>query len=243
LPRYGVDDIAIGNISYQITGMPPFTDSPFATVGNDWSLPHSLLNERHLKELHNIAEKIGAKMSDGGWKGLFGIDVIYDEERDELKLIEINARQPASTTYESQLQTKFRGHLTSPRLRQAGGSVGSTIFEAHLAALLDLPTEVLLAHKNLGKGETKEGSTFPKNTIEINDGAQIVQRVTKTLTAQMVEMSHKIAALNKAGYTTIPYSNTKPNSDFIRIQSDKGLMEKDGKFNKRGFEIVEILEK
>ena len=49
--------IAIGNPSYQITGMPPLTDSPFATVGNDWSLPHTLLNERHLAEFRDIAEK------------------------------------------------------------------------------------------------------------------------------------------------------------------------------------------
>jgi hypothetical protein len=224
LSRSLSETIAIGNPSYQITGMPPLTDSPFATVGNDWSLPHTLLTERLLGELRGIAEKVGAKMSESGWKGLFGIDVIYDEEHDQLKLIEINARQPASITYESQLQTKFRGH----------GLVGSTIFEAHLAALTGLPLQ--------------------EKQIEINDGAQIIQRVTKTLVAQMLEMSRKalyemsswqekIANFNKAGYTTIPYSNTKPNSDFLRIQSDKGLMEKHGKFNERGEKIIEILEK
>ena len=206
----------IGNVSYQITGMPPLTDSPFATVGNDWSLPHSLLNNRHLDELRGIAEKIGKKMSDSGWKGLFGIDVIYDEERDQLKLIEINARQPASTTYESQLQARFRGHDIK----------GSTIFEAHLSALT---------------GSTR--SDLVQKQIELNDGAQLVQRVTKRLAAQMVEMSHKIADLNKAGYTIIPYSNTKPNSDFLRIQSDKGLMASHGKWNARGEKIIEILEK
>ena len=149
----------IGNVSYQITGMPPLTDSPFATVGNDWSLPHSLLNNRHLDELRGIAEKIGKKMSDSGWKGLFGIDVIYDEERDQFKLIEINARQPASTTYESQLQARFRGH----------GLVGATIFEAHLAALTGSTRSDLVQIK-VGPWQEKQ--------IEINDGAQIVQRVT-----------------------------------------------------------------
>jgi hypothetical protein len=224
----------IGNPSYQITGMPPLTDSPFATVGNDWSLPCTQLNERHLDELRGIAEKVGTKMQESGWKGLFGIDVIYDEERDQFKLIEINARQPASTTYESQLQSKFRGHLPFEALAKEGGLVGATIFEAHLAALTDSP--------------------LTKKQIEINDGAQIVQRVTKTLVAQMVEMSRKdlyemsswqkkIADLNKAGYVTIPYLNTKSNSDFLRIQSDKGVMEKHGKWNARGEKIIEILEK
>jgi hypothetical protein len=212
--------------------MPPLTDSPFATVGNDWSLPYTLLNERHLDELHGIAEKVGAKMHESGWKGLFGIDVIYDEERDQFKLIEINARQPASTTYESQLQARFRGHDIK----------GSTIFEAHLAALTGSTRSDLVQIK-VGPWQEKQ--------IELNDGAQLVQRVTKTVVGQMVEMAHaevapwteKIADLNKAGYTTIPYSNTKPNSDFLRIQSDKGLMMSHGKWNARGEKIIQILEK
>ena len=207
-------NIIIGNPSYQITGMPPLTDSPFATVGNDWSLTHTILNERHLDELRDIALRVGKKMQGDGWKGLFGIDVVYDEERDQLKLIEINARQPASTTYESQLQAKFRGN----------GLVGSTIFEAHLASL---STRVALVRTE---------------QIELNDGAQIVQRVTKTVQGSTL-YKEKIAALNAAGYNTIQYSNSKPNSDFLRIQSDRGFMEKDGKFNKRGLEIVNILEK
>jgi len=206
------NNIAIGNVSYQITGMPPLTDSPFATVGNDWSLPLTLLNERHLAELRDMAEKIGVKMRDSGWKGLFGIDVIYDEERDQLKLIEINARQPASTTFESQLQDKFRGH----------GLAGATIFEAHLAALTDSP--------------------LTEKQIELNDGAQVVQRITKNPPAAS-SWPEKIIALNKAGYATIPYPNTKHNADFLRIQSAKGIMAGHGKFNARGQEIVDILEK
>jgi hypothetical protein len=227
--------IAIGNPSYQITGMPPLTDSPFATVGNDWSLPYTLLNERHLDELRGIAEKVGAKMSDSGWKGLFGVDVIYDEERDQFKLIEINARQPASTTYESQLQARFRGH----------GLIGATIFEAHLAALTGSTRSDLVQIK-VGPWQEKQ--------IELNDGAQLVQRVTSQgrtsykSRSDLVQIkvgpwTEKIAALNKAGYTTIPYSNTKPNSDFLRIQSDKGLLASHGKWNARGEKIIEILEK
>ena len=203
---------AIGNPSYQITGMPPLTDSPFATVGNDWSLPHSILSERLLGELRDIAKKIGEKMRQSGWRGLFGIDVIYDEERDQIKLIEINARQPASTSYESQLQARFRGH----------GLAGVTIFEAHRAALTGLP--------------------LPENQIEINDGAQIVQRVTKNL-VKMTSWQEKNAELCKDGYNVIHYANTKPNSDFLRIQSDRGLMASHGKWNARGEKIIEILEK
>lgn len=117
----------LGNISYQITGLPPFTENPFSTIGNDWSVPYSILTKNHLKEIENIAKKVAEKMRNDGWKGLFGIDIIYDEERDRIHLIEINARQSASVTYESKLQSKIREH--------------TTIFEAHINALIHRPVK------------------------------------------------------------------------------------------------------
>lgn len=195
------DKILIGNISYQITGIAPFTEHPFTTVGNDWSLPYSILTEKQIADFHAIAERVGKKLQSEGWKGLFGIDVVYDEERDQLFLIEINARQAASTTYESQLQMKGR-ELGVP---------GITTFEAHLAALTDTPI------------------TSP--LVEINDGAQIIQRVTPT------ERTVDTEGLEKAGYKVISYKNLKLNSDAIRIQSERGIMETHNKFNKRGKEI------
>lgn len=198
-------NILLGNISYQITGTLPFTENPFSTIGNDWSIPFSILTEKRVEEFNTIAGLVGEKMIKSDWKGLFGIDVIYDEERDKLFLIEINARQPASTTYESQLQEKNR----------QGGTSGLTIFEAHLKALTDQP--------------------ISESLIEINDGAQIIQRVT-TATKE-VDTSN----LEKAGYKVIKYKNIKNNSDLARIQSTQGIMEAHNKFNKRGKEIVELL--
>jgi predicted ATP-grasp superfamily ATP-dependent carboligase len=115
--------ILCGNISYQITGLKPFTSLPFATVGNDWALPHKILSTTQKKEYEKMAQEIGTKMFESGWKGLFGIDVICDEKTGKLYLIEINARQPASTSFESILQAiKNINGLTS--------------FQAHLLALL-----------------------------------------------------------------------------------------------------------
>jgi len=115
--------VLIGNISYQITGLKPFTDRPFATVGNDWALPYKILTRKQLKEYNQIAQAIGKRMAQSGWQGLFGIDVIWEEKTGKLYLIEINARQPASATFESILQ------------REKDKS-GLTIFKAHLLALL-----------------------------------------------------------------------------------------------------------
>ncbi len=104
----------VGTPSYQITGIEPFTDIPFSTIGNDWSLP----TPTDQKAIHTIARRIAKRMRKSGWKGLCGLDIIYDEKNDRYHLLEINARQAASVTYESQLQRK--------------SCVEKTLFECHL---------------------------------------------------------------------------------------------------------------
>jgi predicted ATP-grasp superfamily ATP-dependent carboligase len=203
-------EILVGNISYQITGIPPFTRSPFTTIGNDWSIPPSLLTEEELEQISSLAKTLGEKLRADGWKGLFGIDMIRDNERNRLFLLEINARQPASTTYESQLQTQYRSL----------GISGQTTLEAHLGALQNNSSDLAL--------------------VVINDGAQVIQRVTDVIATVPTPAPSALAA---AGYTVIIYPNTEPNTDLIRVQSSRGLMESHGKFNSRGQEISDIIRK
>ena len=122
------DKILTGNISYQITGLSPFTDNKFATIGNDWALPHQLLSNKQIKQYKQIVTVVGKKLKKDGWKGLYGIDIIADAKTGQLYLLETNARQPASTTCESQLQ-------------KSTGKPGITTFEAHLAGLLGVPPD------------------------------------------------------------------------------------------------------
>ena len=121
-----------GNISYQITGLPPFTDLPFTTIGNDWGLPKKILSKSQRTEFLDMAKRIGEKLRGDGWKGLFGIDVVLDEKTGMLHLLEINARQPASASFESILQKK-----ATP--------TGATIFEEHLRALIGKSAGALLS--------------------------------------------------------------------------------------------------
>lgn len=194
--------ILLGNISYQITGILPFTENAFSTIGNDWAVPHTILTEAQIEKFNEIAEKVAQKMQKENWRGLFGIDVIHDEERDEMHLIEINARQPASTTFESELQNAME-------------LPGINTFQAHINALT--------------------GKTPKTSLIQINDGAQILQRLTSR--TKTIDSKNLI----KAGYKVIEYKNTKTNSDLARIQSSQGIMEAHTKFNKRGKEILELL--
>ncbi|MEK7623985.1 MAG: hypothetical protein AAB408_04980 [Patescibacteria group bacterium] len=146
------DTILVGNINYQITGLPPFTDQAFATIGNEWTLPGTLLSARQKKQYGEIATAVGLQLRASGWRGLFGIDAIKDTETGKLFLIEINARQPASTTFESQLQQSYKLKTKSYQL---------TTFEAHLLALLD--------------ADLKDTQLIP-----VTDGSQIILRVQPT---------------------------------------------------------------
>ncbi len=142
------DKILLGNISYQITGLRPFTDLPFATIGNDWALPHKILTTAQIKQYKKIATVVGQRLAKQGWKGLFGIDVVMNEKTGQLYLLEINARQPASATFESELQQR----------NKKKGIRNKTTFAIHLSALLDIP------YQN-------------QKLIPITTGAQIIQRV------------------------------------------------------------------
>ena len=230
-----------GNISYQITGLTPFTDQPFATIGNDWALPIKLLSTKQIRQIKQIATDIGKRLMKDGWKGLFGIDVIVDETNGRVYLLEINARQPASTTYESQLQQQFvipnprrRGEesLSQPTNGQrslVGASLARddnkkvTTFEAHLAALLGLRT-------------TDYGLQ------EVTDGAQIIQRVIIPpqggLTGGVRPLSrYSIKKLKNSGFKVVQYTNTKPGEDLLRIQSTKEIMKNEKELNEIGEKI------
>ncbi len=119
--------IMLGNINFQITGLPPFTDNPFVTVGNDWAMPHKILTKEQFNQYIKIAGEVGKRLGQSGWKGLYGIDTVLENKTGKIYLIEINARQPASTTYESQLQQTIGINHND-----------LTIFEAHVGALLKI---------------------------------------------------------------------------------------------------------
>ncbi|MCL5781968.1 MAG: ATP-grasp domain-containing protein [Patescibacteria group bacterium] len=204
------ESVSKGNVSYQITGLQPFTDNQFSTVGNDWSVTHTILSERDTEELETIIDDVGSRIAKSGWRGLFGLDFMKDEERDRIVLVEVNARQPASTTFESVLQMSLRRQVPNMTNRL-------TTFEAHIMSLLGQDVDEI---------------------VNINDGAQIIQRITKA-TNNIPEDT--IGSLELAGYKVISYDNTEPNSDLLRIQSDHGIMESHNKLNVRGREIADTI--
>lgn len=215
------DVILLGNINYQITGLLPFTDNPFSTIGNDWALPCKILNKNQLAQYNKIALAVGNRLRGSGWKGLFGIDVVLEQKTGKLYLLEINCRQPASTTYESQLQqNKLQVISLRPELRPRVYKLQKeiTTFQAHLLALLNQP---LKAHK----------------IISIKSGAQIIQRVTKDIVTLKEPKFYK----PDTRFTFIHYNNTKYGSDLLRLQTIQGLMEKHNQFNALGNQLMDFI--
>ncbi len=192
--------VLCGNINTQITGIKPFTNREFATVGNDWAYPHKILNSKQKKDYEKIAKAVGEKLGKNGWCGLFGIDVILDKKSGKLFLIEINARQPASTSYESQLQQKK-------------SKTGLTTFQAHLLALL--------GEKNVSE-----------KLIAIKDGAQITQKVLNgNYKISASKLKKMINQLRGDGFNVFIYKNTEEESDWLRLQSPKGILQTENTLN------------
>ncbi|MEK7084093.1 MAG: hypothetical protein AAB932_02590, partial [Patescibacteria group bacterium] len=71
------------------------------------------------------------------------------------------------------------------------------------------------------------------------DGAQIIQRVTKTI--QQYDNT-TIQQLEQHNFTVIPYPNTTDGSELLRIQSERGIMETHGELNEDGLLIAKKLE-
>ncbi|MBP6859041.1 MAG: hypothetical protein KBC69_00240 [Candidatus Magasanikbacteria bacterium] len=202
------NQILIGNINYQITGLAPFTDNTFTTIGNDWSLAKKILSTQQIKEYKKIVREIGKKLRKSGWNGLFGTDIIMDQKTKKLYLLEINARQPASTTFESQLQKLALAKKTEGTRHNS--DTLATTFMAHLAALLSIAPK--------------------KDTlITVDTGAQVIQRITST-----VSQIKKLQVSSPAILQIIEYKNKTIGSDLVRIQSSQGIMEKHNSFNKIG---------
>ncbi len=164
--RFGT---TVGSPSYQITGLAPFTDLPFSTIGNDWSMP----TVSDVKEITRIARVVGSRLKHDSWRGLFGIDVIKDSATGTLYLLEINARQAASAVFESTLQ-------------KTGAPKKPTIFQAHVSALLGRLLPLSISH-------IKDGAQIVKRVTHTTHTVDVQSLCAKKLTV----MEYKNTIHNK----------------------------------------------
>jgi len=96
--------VFVAGLQYQITGIPELTAGEGSTVGNDFSFANEL--SPHIKNnIFNMVKIVGELMQNDGFKGLFGIDLILENNANPI-LIEINARQTANISLQTRLELK-----------------------------------------------------------------------------------------------------------------------------------------
>ena len=101
----GGNGVYCGGLSRQITGIPELTINEGGTVGNDFFYRAEIT--KGLDNIINDATLIGKHMQSAGYRGLFGLDIIIEPDGGH-KIIEINARQPASIPFFTKIQLQNR---------------------------------------------------------------------------------------------------------------------------------------
>jgi len=87
----------------QYTGIKPFTDHPFTTVGRQWP---SLAPNNIIKKINQITQDFSAILSKMNYKGFFGLDFIVDG--DNVYLLECNPRLTASFAFYNDIEINLQ---------------------------------------------------------------------------------------------------------------------------------------
>jgi len=90
-------------LNIQLTGIPELSLSNSVTCGNNYEFENNI-NEPVRIRIINTCKKIGKFLASNGYRGLFGIDIIIEENTNEIFLIEINARQTANVSFYNIIQ-------------------------------------------------------------------------------------------------------------------------------------------
>ncbi len=98
--RFGT---VIGAPCYQITGEKVCTNSPGTTCGNDWEIFNKKLKVTY-KSIAEITRSVGNYLSGKGYKGIFGLDLIFEPVTGKIYLIECNPRLVASIPMAAKLE-------------------------------------------------------------------------------------------------------------------------------------------
>ncbi|MFS8130608.1 MAG: ATP-grasp domain-containing protein [Candidatus Dojkabacteria bacterium] len=94
--------VFVAGLQYQITGIKALTPGEGSTIGNDWSHGYKSPTEEMRQSIFKVAKKIGEIMQKDGFRGLYGIDLVLNDNK--IYVIEINARQTANIPMQTKLE-------------------------------------------------------------------------------------------------------------------------------------------
>lgn len=129
----------------QYTGIKPFTQNPFTTVGRQWP---SFAPSKIIKKINIITKDFSKVLEEIGYKGFFGLDFLIDQ--DKVFLLECNPRLTASFDFYTRLEL---GQKITP------------LFYFHLAEFLklDYQIDIKLEQKRFDNKKIIGSELTPKN--------------------------------------------------------------------------------
>jgi len=86
-------------VALQYTGIKPFTQNQFTTVGRQWP---SFAPPKIIKNIYQITEKFSKIISQIGYKGFFGLDFLITDNK--VYLLECNPRLTASFSFYNKIE-------------------------------------------------------------------------------------------------------------------------------------------
>lgn len=132
----------------QYTGLPEFTDNPFATVGRQWPSQAPIEIQEKIHQITiEFTEKVLKPLN---YRGFFGLDFIVSQN--EVYLLECNPRLTASFAFYTQIELK--NNLTP-------------LFYYHLAEFINLNYSIDIDHENQRfYNQEIVGSELTKRSLE-----------------------------------------------------------------------------
>ncbi|MBN1331829.1 ATP-grasp domain-containing protein [Candidatus Dojkabacteria bacterium] len=216
-------NVYIAGLSYQITGEKGLTNFEGGTVGNDFNYREGF-SEQTYNQLYTQVSKIGERMAENGYRGLFGVDMILDNDG-KIFIIEINARQPASIPFATKLQLE---------LDQV------PLLLLNLMAFLDIRENIDPMKYFSEAAKPIEASQVFKRNLETNP--VIIDFDLKTgdyLIADKEEMrikfknyAYNISQIGKDGLLLMTQKKGKrinPGNEILRMQIRQGVISKSGR--------------
>jgi hypothetical protein len=211
---------AVFNPSFQIIGDPNLTDWPTYYCGNDFTNALKGLGKKGTGEYTAIMQKIGTHMGEKGWRGVFGVDFIYNPEEQRIYVVEINPRLQASTSFLHMRQEEMGAvgigtyHLLS--------LLANEPLPAHIAspALLDLKGSHVLINNRVPSIVTVKGN-IEAGVFSLDSGSM------------RLEQEHHWTTTGKGKFLVtcgVPETGTKVegHATILKIYSPEQAIERNG---------------
>lgn len=201
--------IYAGGLSEQLTGIDGLTAKKGGTVGNNFN--HNLdsgVIDLILEELNKLQFLLGRN----GYKGLFGLDFILDNESGNVYIIEMNARQTMSVAFHGALQ-RMLSQVPLGILHVAeflGIRTQIDAFEYNKQALRSIEAFQIF------KRNTDSGSTFSKSDLRTGE-----YYLTSDLNLKWIGQNYMVDSISRENIVLINQKQDveiEENGEILRVQ-------------------------